>query len=188
MEDQIIDRGGNCVIYKSSAWGPAVPYKAIVHDDGGQNHGFVDLTVDSERNSTVPEALGRPGLVDALKVLNGPNGKLMSLGCENGVFESDLPDGMPKIYIGSYIDLCFRNGDMNGGEQILTLARTIATARAKAPWTQFELGIERLPIFFGRKGLLGLNLRSCVYADEETTGWERFNEEMRALAAVFEQL
>lgn len=188
MEDQIIDQGENSVIYRSSDWGPAVPYKAMVHDDGAQNHGFVDLTLDGERISALPEASGKPGLIAALAALNRPSGKLMSLGCENGVFDSGLPPGMPGLYIGSYIDLCFRDGDMNSGDEMLALARTLATARATASWARYELGIERLPLFFGREGGWGLNIRSAVYAEDEKTAWARFNEEMTALAALFEQL
>jgi hypothetical protein len=188
MNDQILEQEKNYTIYKSSEWGPAVPYIAMTHEDGAKNSGFIDLTANPDLIESVPEAFGKSGLIELLKTVNKPQGPLMSLGCANGVFPNEASGEQPKLYVGSYLHLCFRNAELNTGERLLSLARTVAIARSSVVWAGYELGLERVPKFFGQTGLWCLDLRVSVYANDESRAWEGFNHEMRELAAMFEPM
>ena len=72
MADEIIKQGPGYVLYRTTEWGPAVPYKRIVHEDS-VNHSFVDLRDQPGLIDQIPESSRSAGLRAILRALNAAN-------------------------------------------------------------------------------------------------------------------
>lgn len=69
MADQILERTETAVIFKTDAWGPAVPYSSVDHQDGTFNHGFSDLRDARSKLTTYPNCNVVPVLRRSLEPL-----------------------------------------------------------------------------------------------------------------------
>jgi hypothetical protein len=84
------------------------------------NHGFIDLRADPTLSENVSEALGKPGLIQLLKAVNARTSPVMTLGCENGIFdEKKDPEGKTILYVGSYLDVCYRAPRVSTSDNII---------------------------------------------------------------------
>src|SRR4051812_40691073 len=82
MSEHVLLQGDGWAIVESDVPRTAVPYPSVGHDEGN-NYGFVDLRDRPELAARIPEAQGRPGLVELLGATNAVGSELMSLGCES---------------------------------------------------------------------------------------------------------
>jgi len=103
MPTEIIAQGESYVISSTDDWGPGTPYGPIDHQDGHFNHGFLHVIGHPDSVAEIPEAVGKPGVIHLLTRLNAPESHLMSLGCDNGIYQLDPEqvhqDG-PRCYVG----------------------------------------------------------------------------------------
>jgi len=70
MTDTVLEQLECYTIALTTDFGPGVPYHAIDHGDGHVNHGFRDLRGRPDRVESLHEAIGKPGLIELLKVIN----------------------------------------------------------------------------------------------------------------------
>ena len=155
-EDEIIEAAGCTIIYRSSDWGPAVPYRSEHRPETPDrpNRGFIDLRDRSDAGDAVYEAADVPGLRALITAVNAAGSQYMSLGCERKLNSLEPPQGEATCYLNSYIEVAARDPLQQHEAAMLALARELAR-RAHLElhdWVQLELGIERLKHFFGREG------------------------------------
>src|SRR2546422_2373665 len=110
--------------------GPFVPYPAVDRGDGSANHGYRHLKGRPELIELIPEVDGWPELAAVLRLCNG-DGPYITIGCEKrfvllGDDERGRPDG-PVGYLNSYVDLAFAEIERNTPEELLGLAKGLAT-------------------------------------------------------------
>jgi hypothetical protein len=114
----------------------------------------------------------------------------MSLGCENGVFlcENQNTDG-PKCYVGSYIDLAFRDPFRNTQEEMVSLASDIIEKRKPEArqWTNFELMIQPMRHFFGSQAY-NLMLKIAAHGRSEDEAWTIFNAQCVAMISALRRV
>ncbi|WP_250495052.1 hypothetical protein [Caballeronia sp. GAWG1-1] len=187
MSDQILEHTETAVIFKSDKWGPAVPYRAVDHQDGTFNHGFFDLRARPDEIENIPELRGRPGFATLVRTLNCESEYLMTLGCEAGIFQANFNgENVPTVYVGSYVNVAFRDPSHGKEENLTAVARFIAheAGFTLQHWTKLEIGIEQMPAFFGHSGLYCLELKILSYGIDETMAWEVFNNATRRAATA----
>lgn len=171
MSDEIISQGPGFTIYRTSDWGPAVPYRAEPREES-VNHGFMDLRDHPELVASIPEAATSPGLRQLLYVLNQPESPLMSIGCERRLNPRNDPQDELRLYYHSYTDLTYRDPAKHATEgQMVQLANDFlhgVIGVAGAVFT-FELGIQRMRAFFGSQAgfVLSLGLSGFGRTEEE---------------------
>jgi hypothetical protein len=61
---------GGCGIWICDEWGPAVPYGAVDHGDGTENHGYGRVKNNLDAIAQIPEVQGWPELRRFLEFLN----------------------------------------------------------------------------------------------------------------------
>ena len=59
------NEGGRDICIDNS-WGPAVPYPAVDHQDGGKNYGYVRTKRDNAAIRRIPEVADFPALAEFL--------------------------------------------------------------------------------------------------------------------------
>jgi hypothetical protein len=84
-------------IWIDGAWGPAVPYPAVDHEDGTRNHGYLRIKGLDHSLLTIPEATDWPELQDLLRAVNTEDSPIESVGCEKGYFTSDIQGAAVKL-------------------------------------------------------------------------------------------
>ncbi|MFL9886180.1 hypothetical protein PQR66_24280 [Paraburkholderia agricolaris] len=115
---------------------------------------------------------------------------MMTLGCEAGVFEANFAGAdAPTVYIGAYVNIAFRDPSDGGEENVAALARFIAYESKFKPgdWTQLEIGIEPMRVFFGHFGLFCLELKFVDYGKDEIMAWRVFDSAARRVTNVIPQ-
>jgi len=182
---------GECyVIATSTELGPAVPYPSADHQDGNFNYGFADLREQPELIEKIPEAQGKPGLLTLLRTINSPGSPIMSVGCANGIFTVDIPvPNGPQCYIGSYIDVAFRDVTLATEDNLLAFSKSIIAQRkpTNRDWTTYELVVQPMRHFFG-KPAFNLMLKIMTHAPDEPMAWKSFNAQCVKMSEALEQL
>jgi len=189
-QDTIVEQTDLYTIATSTELGPAIPYKSLVHEDGRVNHGFTDYREHPELVDEIPEAAGKPGLLALLHILNDHNSVLMSLGCENDLFDAEFStvDG-PAVYIGGYIDVGYRDAALATEAKLLALSVAIMAHRKPLTeeWTKYELIVQPMKHFFG-KAAHNLQLKILAYGPDAPKAWANFNAQCAEMAKTFERL
>jgi hypothetical protein len=189
--DQIVATGDTFTIFRTFHPGPAVPYPSFDHRDGTLNHGFTDLRNRAHLASGLPETKGNPAFGLLVRRLNENDSPLMTLGCEQSIFDVEEPaeDG-PAFYIGSYIDVAFRKTENASQTNIETLAREIVAVRNLTvdDWTRLELGIQELRHFFGARGCFSLMLKIISFGRDENETATVFNHQCQQMQRTFDQI
>lgn len=170
MVDDVIKKGPGFILYRTTDWGPPIPYPSVPREDS-INHGFFDLRNRPELAAQIPEAQRSLGLQAILSALNDSKSPLMSLGCEYRLnCREDFDDGFP-FYFHSYTDLTFREAAKHSTEQqMINLADDfIQNVIFSAEFAfSFELGIQRLKHFFNTPGGYNLTLGLSGYGKTES--------------------
>ena len=137
------------VVQLSDRLSTVVPYGSIDQEDGNVNHGYIDLIGRPDLVESVPEVHGYPELGDILRFCNGQS-PYFTVGCEKGFFkteDSDLASTVPD-YLGSYVNIAFRDLEKNTKEDICALAVRIANEIGDCPYAiWFDLVVERGGLF-----------------------------------------
>ncbi|MGO9268099.1 MAG: hypothetical protein ACLQBA_24945 [Candidatus Binataceae bacterium] len=157
-------RRAGSAVWISNGWGPAVPYHAIDHSDGTQNHGYVRLKDNLGAAAGIPEVAGWSELQRFLQVINAPESPIESVGCEK-CFASGEERGQP-VKLGSYIDLIFSESRLiDHAENHLLLASHLIQALAGCEkwWTDVEFRLERNRALAGSTRPWGLMLHIANY-------------------------
>jgi hypothetical protein len=185
MSNEIIEQGPGFTIYRTTDWGPPVPYPNAEREES-VNHGFFDLRDRPEQVEEIPEAQGSPGLQSILRALNRAGGPLMSLGCELRLNDVDKPDIEIRRYMHSYTDITYRNPERNSEEsQLVHLAKLLLSRieGSNEVMFGFELGIQKMKHFFGNSGYnLSLGISGYGRTDEQATAAYEFAAERTAPA------
>lgn len=150
-----------CVVYLENSWGPAVPYPAVDHGNGEQNHGYRRVKDDLDAINFIPEAQGWPEYESFLRNINSKESAIESVGCEKSFFPVNNHPAI-KVKIGSYTDIIFSDFALNNDpKNILSLAATFAVALNGSAtwWSSAELGIQRLKLLYEQKTPWSLMLR-----------------------------
>jgi hypothetical protein len=190
MSDEIIKQGPGFTIYRTTEWGPPVPYPAMPREDS-MNYGFMDLRDHPERVEHIPEAQQSAGLQQILRVLNRVGSSLMSLGCEYRLnSKDDARDGY-ACYFHSYTDLTYRDPVSNSSEdQLIGLAERFLREIVPREDTVFgfELGIQRMKGFFGARVAYNLSLGISGYGRTEEEASRSYEAGVQASAAALAKI
>jgi predicted nucleotide-binding protein len=190
MSDEIISQGPGFTIYRTSDWGPAVPYRAAPREES-VNHGFMDLRDHPELVAAIPEAAASPGLRQILHLLNEPGSPLMSIGCERRLNSRNDPRDEYKLYYHSYTDLTYRDPAKHAAEcQLVQLANDFlhgVIGVADAVFA-FELGIQRMRAFFGTQAGYVLSLGLSGYGRSEEEAGYSYEAGAQATANAFSKI
>ena len=186
MGDRIVEQGQGYVIALSDEATTSVPYVSSDRQDGDRNYGFVDLRDQPDLVEQIPEAKKSEGLADLLRAINSKNSLLMSIGCECGLFYQEVgQDGDPNCYIGSYVDITYRNSDtIRDSQPLIDLARLLLDqVRLDTPLLiRFDMIVEPIRHFFGQPNRFALQLRPIGFGQSEPEAWEAFDLATFALA------
>ncbi|MGH7744133.1 MAG: hypothetical protein ACREQ5_04845, partial [Candidatus Dormibacteria bacterium] len=118
---------GGVGIWVSNDWGPAVPYSGVDHRDGNINHGYRPMKGNEAAIRFIPEVQGWPEMQKFLETINAESSPIESVGCEKGIFPSDV-EGL-QIKLGSYVDVIFTEAVLNDRpDNFLLLATFLANA------------------------------------------------------------
>jgi len=165
-----------------------VPYYGVVHEDGARNHGFVDLRDQPELAEHIPELSRSPGLTDFVKAVNERGSPLMSIGCDCGLFPvDDARPGEPTCYIGSYVDVTFRDASRNAvATNLVNLAKVLLArvAVSQQHHFNFHMIVERLKGFWGLPGRYSLMVKTCGFGRSEENAWDALDHAAFAMAAA----
>jgi len=188
MANEIIRQGPGFTIYRTSDWGPPVPYPPVMHKDS-INHGFVDLRDHPERAAQIPETRKSKGLEMILRVL-APS-PLMSIGCEYRLNTRDgAGDGL-GYYFHSYTDLTYRDPAQHASEQqMIDLAESLLREiepRNGAVFG-FEIAVQRMKCFFGKCGGYNLSLGLSGYGRTEEEASRSYEISAGQTAEAFTRL
>jgi hypothetical protein len=190
MTDTIVKQRECFTIALTTEVGPAIPYPSADHENGRRNYGFVDLRTHPHLIAQVPEAIGKPGLIELLQYLNSDLSPVMTLGCENGVFlcQNQNADG-PTCYVGSYVDLAFRDPYRNSQEEIVLLASNLMEERKPEArqWTTFELIVQPMRHFFGNSAH-NLMLKIAAHGRSESEAWSVFDAQCQSMINPFKRV
>lgn len=185
--ETVLEQGPGYHILMSSMPRTLVPFPPAEHDEG-INHGWIDLRGRPDLVASVPEAARSKGLAELLRAIADPASELMTGGCECGLFESET-DGVPPLYVGSYVDVMFKDAHRNADPQnLVDLATSIlAGVRPSADhFVMYDLIIEPLKAFFGRRDCFSLMIRPMGFGSTEASAWAAFDEATRAVARAIE--
>lgn len=118
---------GGLGVWISEGWGPPVPYPAVDHHDGNVNYGYRPVKGNVQAVRLTPEVEGWPELAEFLEKLNAESSPIESVGCEKGIFPSEV-EGL-AVKLGSYVDVIFTERALNHGtDNLLLLATVLASA------------------------------------------------------------
>jgi hypothetical protein len=142
----VLPRRGTRTIYIEESWGPAIPYRAIEHEDGTRNHGYRRVKGDRETIEAIPEVQGYPEMADFLIAINGRDTPVESVGCEK-LLQETIHEQQTIFSASCYVDVIF--SDLAANEDPhhhLQLATRLAAAMEGCEqwWTRLELGLQRL--------------------------------------------
>jgi len=163
-----------------------VPYHACDHEDGRRNHGFTDIRDHPELADHIPELVGRRGLAELVKAVSEPGSALMSIGSECGLFEVDDPEpGGPTCYLGSYVDITYRDPSRNASPSTLVeLARTLlgSVAVSEEHHFAFHMTVEPLRGFWGLPGRYSLMVKTAGFGRSEEQALRALDHAASAIA------
>lgn len=179
------------MVYRSSSWGPPVPYPATERPEtpNRPNRGFIDLRDDVHRISQIYEAEDVPGLRVLLRSINQESSAFMSLGCERNLNQLHPPSGDATCYLNSYCEVTYRDPQKQSDSRILELAELLVKQSDLKPnnWVNVELGIEKMKHFFGQTGGYCLNISVSGYGRNQEEAWVTHEYGSTRLAAIFDK-
>jgi len=188
MEEIILLQGPGYTIAQTSCAGTLVPYGPAVREDGNINHGWRDLRASPELVDNIPELSKSSGLKALVKAIAAPDSRIMSIGCECGIFK--LPADTIDGYVwqaGGFVDVCFIDLESNKNpENFIAMSKEILSgipANSEHSFS-FEMMIEPLKSFFGHSGCHGLNIKPMGHAVTEDAAWVAFNYAANEVARV----
>jgi hypothetical protein len=149
-------------IWIDNAWGPAVPYPAVDHQDGGKNHGYMRTKRDIAAIRRIPEAADFPALAELLTSINALTSPIESVGCEKSLTPFTAIPGA-TVLLGSYVDLIFTDTGLNDTpENALLLACRLASAieGCERWWADVSMVLQRLRFLAGTTHPWGLMLQT----------------------------
>jgi hypothetical protein len=190
MADEIIRQGNGFTIYRTTDWGPAVPYLAEAREDS-MNHGFLDLRDRPDLIKLVPEAAKSEGLGEILRALNVAGSPFMSLGCEHRLNPLDGSANGFTCYFHSYTDITYRDPVRHASEeQMIELADRFLSLVSGHPGAvfAFEIGIQRMRHFFGCRAGYNLSLGLSGYGQTEEQAAASYDAGAREAAKAFAEL
>jgi hypothetical protein len=175
-------------IWIADSWGPAVPYPAVVHEDGSRNFGYVRVKGDPEAVKRIPEVQGYPELQDFLLAVNVPQSPIESVGCEKGFFPSDV-EGL-TVKLGSYIDVILSEPVLNVPENLLLLASLLlpSVSGCEKWWSNVELSLQPMRFLGGVVAPWGLMVRVTGYGRSEDEARKWWGETMVRLTRAVGKL
>lgn len=178
-------------IWIANAWGPAVPYPAVVHEDGNRNFGYVRVKGDPEAVTRIPEVQGWPELRDFLLAFNAAQSPIESVGCEKGFFPSGIQGPTEKL--GSYIDVIFTELGLNVPENLLFLASNLlpSVAGCEKWWSNrsnIEMSLQPMRFLSGVVAPWGLMVRVTGYGYSQDEARKWWGETMGRLTKAVSKL
>ncbi|SFW27777.1 hypothetical protein [Luteibacter sp. UNCMF366Tsu5.1] len=182
MTDYILYQGSGITIAQTDEALTAVPYGPQTHDDGDQNHGWVDLRDHPERVASIPEAQKSAGLAALLGDLAEP-GALMTSGCECGLFAGNA-EMAHAHYVGGYIDVMFRDGALNTPETLYAaLEQWLPGVPPPAVGVHYgyEFIIQPLRNFFGQRDRFSVMVKPIGCGNTPDQAWAAFDAACLAL-------
>ena len=182
MTDYILYQGSGITIAQTDEALTAVPYGPQTHDDGDQNHGWVDLRDNPERVTNIPEAQKSAGLAALLKTLAEP-GALMTSGCECGLFAGNA-EMAHAYYVGGYIDVMFREGALNSPEKLYAALEQWLPGVPPPPigvHYDFEFILQPLRHFFGQRDRFSVMVKPIGRGNTAEEAWAAFGTACLAL-------
>jgi len=190
MADEVIRQSTGFTIYRTTDWGPPVPYPAAAREDS-VNHGFLDLRDRPDLVEQVPEAAKSEGLRMIVRALNAVGSPFMSIGCEHRLNPlNDSTNGF-TCYFHSYTDLTYPDPARHASEeQMIDLAERFLRLIADQPGGAFgfEIGIQRMRHFFGTRAGYNLNLGLSGYGQSEEQAAASYEAGARESARAFTEL
>lgn len=188
MSDHILYQGPGITIAQTDEALTAVPYGPQTHDDGDQNHGWVDLRDNPERVTNIPEAQKSAGLTTLLKALAEP-GALMTSGCECGLFGGSA-EMAHSHYVGGYIDVMFRDGVLNTPENLYASIEQwlpgVPPPQADVHY-DYEFIIQPLRNFFGQRDRFSVMVKPTGRGNTPEEAWAAFDAACLALEAGYRE-
>ena len=185
----ILTQGPGYTIARDDEAHSSVPYGPADRENGDRNHGFLELADRPDLAERVPEAQRSDGLMRLLKVVNAPGSRLLTLGCECGLFErEDAAPDEPDRYVGSYVAIAFRDPALNTPDRIYELTRA-AIGRTKGSdryHYNYEVTITPLRTFFGNADCYEMHTNALGYGTSDEDAWAAFGAACDALADAFE--
>jgi len=159
MGTRIIYEVPGATIEVSDEAGTLVPYGPAPREDS-YNHGWLDLRDAPELVDSVPEAQKSAGLAEVLRAFNEPGSPMMTIGCDCAAFNDEESD--PPFYVGSFIDVCFRDASKNTEGRLVDVAGVLLNHIPPAPGDlhmSFNMQVAPLRSFFGQAGCYALMMR-----------------------------
>lgn len=179
----------NLTIGVAAERGPVVPYPPIQrHSEAQTNHGYVQLKGNLHLVGTVPELKNWPEYADLVRKVNDDASPVESVGCDVGMFPSDLP-GL-KHRVGAYLDLVYSDRlKAQSPEECLRGAATLIASLQECGewWSRAEIGLQSL---YRPGGVVsfGVVLRISSYGETEEQARLHFARSLEELAAAIPHL
>lgn len=189
LKDIVLVSRGTRTIYIEGSWGPAIPYPAVRHEDGTQNHGYRPIKGDREAIEMIPEVQGYPDLAEFLVAINASDTQIESVGCEK-LLQEEIHEQQTIFMVSCYVDIIFSDLPANEDPHShLQLAARLAAAvdGCEQWWTRLELALQRfraLPRGIAPWGLMVRVLSGGRSLDEAKQMWSHSLQRLaRAVAA-----
>lgn len=166
-----------------NAWGPAVPYSAIDHQDGTKNHGYVRTKRDIAAIRRIPEVADFPALAELLTGINALRSPIESVGCEKSFTSVAVQDA--SIMLGSYVDVIFTDASLNDApENALLLACNLLSSIKGCEnwWGDVTMALQRMRFLADTNLPWGLMLHIKNYGRTEDEARKFWAETARRLA------
>jgi hypothetical protein len=180
---------GTRTIYIEDGWGPAIPYRAITHEDGTRNHGYQPVKGNREAIEAIPEVQGYPELTDFLIAINASGTPIESVGCEK-LREDASHEQQTIVSVSCYVDVIFSDLPANDDpHRHLQLAAGLAAALEGCEqwWTNLELGLQRLRALPGTVAPWGLLVRVHSAGPTEDQAKQMWRHSLQCLARAIAQ-
>ncbi|BAV45283.1 Uncharacterized protein MLTONO_0380 [Mesorhizobium loti] len=168
-EVETVLQGVGWTIAKTKDAGTMVPYPARpILVDGRLNYGWMDLRGRPDLVEQIPEARESPALSNLLRVI-ATSPMLMSSACEHASFDRSGSDG-PAWQAGAFIIVEFLEAEKNTDPgQLIEFSKYVLGG---IPPTElhhigFEMIVEPLKYFFGRRDCHALMMRPLGYGSTE---------------------
>lgn len=189
MAYTILAQGPGYTVAQDDEAHSSIPYGVADSGNGDRNHGFVDLVDRPELAADIPEAKRSTGLRTLLETVNRPGSPFMTLGCECGLFPLDADSaGALDRYVGSYVSIAFRAGELNTAARIYELTRAVLgrTVGSDTHHYTFEITITPLRTFFGNVDCFEMHTNALGYGRDDAQAWVAFDAACMALSTAFE--
>jgi hypothetical protein len=158
----------------------------LTSDKGTTNYGYLRVKGAPEAIARIPEAQDWPELQAFLLAVNAPESPIESVGCEKNYFSVDVP-GVPKVKLGSYVDIVFSEAALNdrAENQLLLASRLLEAVEGCGKWwSVIEIGLQRFRYFGGASAPWGLFLRVIAHGRSQEEARKLWGESMRRLTAA----